>query len=325
MKQSFLVVVLFFWWCIMFAQSPSEIRAYIDQYKLLALEQEKQYGIPAPITLAQGILESSAGKSGLATNANNHFGIKAFGQWHGGIYLAWDDEPTKSKFRIYQSVEESFNDHSNILKNNSRYQSLFNISVYDYRSWANGLQKAGYATSKGYAKALIGYIDAYKLYSINGGVKLKPSKKGIIDKSTKIEDLSKAEDLVIDASVKTEEEEEVTRVLQKIVVEINEVRCTILYPGETISSISMKYNIPKNKILEYNETACETDISEGDIVFLERKKRKFQGAQDFYRVKSGDSLFRISQQFGLTTSSLAKMNNKDLFSPIIEGEKLKLK
>ena len=113
--------------------------------------------------------------------------------------------------------------------------------------------------------------------------------------------------------------------LQKIVVEINEVRCTILYPGETISSISMKYNIPKNKILEYNETACETDISEGDIVFLERKKRKFQGAQDFYRVKSGDSLFRISQQFGLTTSSLAKMNNKDLFSPIIEGEKLKLK
>ena len=88
----------------MFAQSPSEIRAYIDQYKLLALEQEKQYGIPAPITLAQGILESSAGKSGLATNANNHFGIKAFGQWHGGVYLAWDDEPTKSKFRKYQSA-----------------------------------------------------------------------------------------------------------------------------------------------------------------------------------------------------------------------------
>ena len=308
-----------------YGQSPSEIRAYIDQYKSLALEQEKQYGIPAPITLAQGILESSAGKSGLATNANNHFGIKAFGQWSGGIYLAWDDEPTKSKFRKYQSAEESYKDHSKILKNNSRYQSLFDISVYDYRNWANGLQRAGYATSKGYAKALIGYIDAYKLYSINGGVKLKPSKKGVIAKTTKIEDLSKTEDFVIDASVKTEEEEEITRVLQKIVVEINEVRCTILYPGETISSIAMKYNIPKSKILEYNETASDTDINEGDVVFLERKKRKYHGAQDFYRVKAGDSLYGISQQFGLTTSSLARMNNKDLFSPLIEGEKLKLK
>jgi hypothetical protein len=325
MRQSLFILVLLSWCSKLFAQSPSEIRAYIDQYTSLALEQEKQYGIPAPITLAQGILESSAGRSGLATNANNHFGIKALGQWSGGIYLAWDDEPTKSKFRKYQSAEESYKDHSKILKNSSRYQSLFDISVYDYRSWANGLQRAGYATSKGYAKALIGYIDAYKLYSINGGVKLKPSKKGIIAKNTKIEDLSKAEDFVIDASVKTEEEEEITRVLQKIVVEINEVRCTILYPGETISSISMKYNIPKNKILEYNETASETDICEGDIVFLERKKRRFQGAQDFYRVKAGDSLYGIAQQFGLTTSSLAKMNNKDLFSPLIEGEKLQLK
>lgn len=309
----------------LFAQSQAEIKAYIAQYKTLALEQEKLYGIPAPITLAQGILESSAGTSGLATNANNHFGVKALGGWSGGIYLAWDDEPRKSKFRIYKSVEESYIDHSKVLKNNSRYQSLFNISVYDYRSWANGLQKAGYATSKKYAKALIGYIDAYELYKINGGVKLKPGKKGIISKTTKVEELTNAPDFVIDASEKTEEEKEVTRTLQRFVVEINEVRCTILYPGETLSSISMKYNIPKNKILDYNETANEFDLQEGDIVYLERKKRKFHGAQDFYRVKVGDSLYSIAQQFGIKTSSLAKMNDKDLFSPLIEGEKLQLK
>ena len=309
----------------LFAQSPSEIRAYIEQYKALALEQEDLYGIPAPITLAQGILESCAGTSGLAINANNHFGIKAFGKWSGGIYRAWDDEPTKSKFRKYNSVEESYQDHSKILKNNGRYQSLFNISIYDYRSWAYGLQKAGYATSNTYAKGLIGYIDAYELYKINGGVKLKPNKKGTLAKKTKIEDLSKDEDYVIDASEKTEEEEEITRTLQKFVVEINEVRCTILYPGETLASISMKYNIPKSKILDYNETASEMDIQEGDIVFLEKKKRKFQGAQDFYRVKAGDSLYSIAQHFGIRTSSLARMNDKDLFSPLVEGEKLKLK
>ncbi len=192
MKRPFFVIVFLALFNGLFAQSPSEIRAYIDKYKLLALEQEKLYGIPAPITLAQGILESSAGTSGLATKANNHFGIKAFGGWSGGIYLAWDDEPTKSKFRVYKSAQESYTDHSKFLKDNGRYQSLFNISIYDYRGWANGLQKAGYATSKKYAKALIGYIDAYELYAINGGVKLKPGKKGIIAKTTKIEDLTQA-------------------------------------------------------------------------------------------------------------------------------------
>ena len=325
MKKAFLIIGFLFIFHGLFAQSPSEIRAYINKYKALALEQENLYGIPAPITLAQGILESSAGTSGLATQANNHFGIKALGGWSGGIYLAWDDEPTKSKFRVYKSAKESYTDHSKILKSNSRYQSLFNISVYDYRGWAHGLQKAGYATSKRYAKALIGYIDAYELYSINGGVKLRSTKKGSLAKTTKIEELSQTEDYAMDASEKTEEEEEVTRTLQKIVVEINEVRCTILYPGETLSSIAMKYDIPKSKILKYNETYSETDIHEGDIVFLEKKKRKFRGAQDFYYVKAGDSLYSIAQQFGIRTSSLAKMNKKDLFSPLIEGEKLYLK
>ena len=325
MKNVFFIIGFLFIFHGLFAQSPTEIRAYIEKYKSLALEQENLYGIPAPITLAQGILESSAGTSGLATQANNHFGIKALGGWSGGIYLAWDDEPVQSKFRVYKSVKESYTDHSQLLKNNSRYQSLFNISVYDYRGWAHGLQKAGYATAKGYAKALIGYIDAYELYSINGGVKLRSTKKASLAKTTKIEELTQTEDYVIDASEKTEEEEEVTRTLQKFVVEINEVRCTILYPGETLSSIAMKYNIPKNKILDYNETNSETDIHEGDIVFLEKKKRKFRGAQDFYYVKAGDSLYSIAQQFGIRTSSLAKMNKKDLFSPLIEGEKLYLK
>ena len=307
------------------AQSPSEIQAYIDKYKSLALEQEELYGIPAPITLAQGIMESTSGTSEVAIHANNHFGIKALGGWSGGIYHAWDDEPTKSKLRVYKSVEESYEDHSKILKNSSRYQSLFKISVYDYRGWANGLQDAGYATSESYAKALIGYIDAYQLYSINGGIKLKSKKIVIPAKITKDEELTIAEEYVIEASEETEEEEEVTQILQRFMVEINEVRCTILYPGETLSSISMKYNLPKNKILDYNETASETDIHEGDIVYLQKKKRKYHGPQDFYRVKAGDSLYSIAQQFGIRTSSLAKMNKKDLFTPLIEGEKLKLK
>ncbi len=319
-----LVFFLFYSSFWVFAQSPTQIQTYIDQYKSLALEQERLYGIPAPVTLAQGIIESTAGQSELATNANNHFGIKALGNWSGEIYQAWDDEPVKSKFRVYASAKESFEDHSRLIKDNSRYQSLFNFSVFDYRSWANGLQKAGYATAQNYAKALIGYIDAYQLYTINGGVKLKPGKKKVITKTVTVEELVKDGE-VLDDSETSEEEEELISICQKFVVDINDVRCTILYPGETLSSIALKYDIPKHRLLEFNEIKDESVLHEGDIVYLQKKKKKYHGAQDYYRVQAGENLFDIAQRFGIRTESLAKMNHKDLFSELKEGEKLRLK
>ena len=325
MRGILAVIVIIVFSYGLYAQSPDDIKAYIAQYKTMALQQEKLYGIPAPITLAQGILESGAGQSKLAKNANNHFGIKALGAWSGNIYLAWDDEPQKSKFRTYSSAEASYTDHSRLIKDSQRYQSLFNISIYDYRGWANGLQKAGYATAQNYAKALIGYIDAYQLYTINGGVKLKPGKTVTIAKNTTIEDLSKDQQFVIDDSELTLEEEQVTTVIRKAVVEINDVRCTILYPGEALASIAMKYDISPLKLLEFNETSDESDLKPGDIVYLEKKHRKYKGSQDFYRVKADDTLYSIAQQFGIRTSNLAKMNHKDLFSPLEEGEKLRLK
>ena len=307
------------------AQSSSDIQSYISQYKQIALDQEKAYGIPAPITLAQGILESGAGKSGLTRNANNHFGIKAYGGWTGRIYLAWDDEATKSKFRWYNSASESFKDHSVFLKNNSRYRSLFTKSVYDYRGWANGLQRAGYATSPTYAKALIGYIDAYKLYAINGGVKLRPGKTVTITRTITREELVQRKDLQMDDSEESEEQESFERTIQKFVVEINGIRCTILYPGETLSSIAMKYDIPKSELLEFNETTNEEDIKEGDIVFIGKKKKKYDGAQDYYKAREGETLYSVSQQFGIRLASLSKMNQKNSFAILSEGEKIKLK
>lgn len=307
------------------AQSPSDIRDYINQYKSIALEQERVYGIPAPITLAQGILESGAGKSGLATNANNHFGIKAIGGWSGGVYLAWDDGVQKSRFRVYTSAATSYEDHSKVLKEGSRYQSLFNYSIYDYRSWAYGLQKAGYASASEYAKALIGYIDAYQLYTINGGVKLKPGKKVVISKTITVEELSHSGELVIDESVATEEEEEVMEITNKYVVLINGVRCTILYPGETLSSVAMKYDIPKRELLRMNETDTESDIHEGDIVYLQKKKSKYHGALDFYRAKKGETIYDVSQQFGIRKDYLAKMNRMTPSTVLTEGELVRLK
>lgn len=306
------------------SQSSSDILAYISLYKQVALDQEKKYGIPASITLAQGIIESGAGKSMLARNTNNHFGIKASVGWKGPVYFAWDDEKQKSRFRSYSSAMESYRDHSLFLKNNSRYNSLFSKSVYDYRAWAIGLQKAGYATSGTYAKALIGLVDAYRLYAINGGVKLRAGKTVTITKVITSEipvDL----DCQMDESEESEEEKEVNEIIQRFVVEINDVRCTILYPGESLASISQKYDIPQYKILEFNEISDESSLNEGDIVYLQKKKKKYTGIPDYYWVKDGDTLYGISQQFGIMMSSLAKMNNKDMFSRLQEGESLMLK
>lgn len=308
------------------AQSAADIQEYIRLYSQAALDQERAYGIPASITLAQGILESGAGKSGLTRNTNNHFGIKALGGWTGPVYHAWDDEPQKSKFRVYSSAAESFRDHSEFLKRNSRYHSLFSKSVYDYRGWAIGLQKAGYATATNYAAALIGFIDTYRLYAVNGGVKLRAGKTVIVTRTA-----SATAPPVFDASCQldesetSEEEENVEKAIRRYVVDINDVRCTILYPGMTLSSISMKYDIPKQKLLDFNETTSESDLKEGDIVFLDKKKSKYTGAKDFHHVKSDDTIYGISQEYGIKMASLMKMNQLDIFSRLKEGDKLRLK
>ena len=308
----------------MLGQSTSDIQSYVSQYKQVALEQEKRYGIPASITLAQGILESGAGKSMLTRNANNHFGVKAYGGWTGPIYFAWDDERQKSRFRKYSSAMDSFRDHALFLKNNSRYRSLFTNSVYDYRAWAIGLQKAGYATAGNYAKALIGFIDAYKLYAINGGVKLRAGKTVTITKLiSTTRPVFDAECVMIDTE-ESEEEKEVANIVRRFVVDINDVRCTILYPGESLVSVAKKYDVSQSKLLEYNELSSPKDIKEGDVIYLEKKKKKYFGLQDTYRVKANETLYEVSQQFGIQMASLAKLNGIDIFSKLKEGDMLYL-
>ena len=305
------------------AQSASDILAYIEKYKSIALDQERRHGIPATITLAQGILESGAGKSGLTRNSNNHFGVKALGGWSGGVYKAWDDEPQKSSFRVYASASESFEDHSKVLLA-PRYRSLFSKSIYDYRGWAIGLQKCGYATAKNYAVALIGFIDTYKIYAVNGGVKLRPGKTVIVTQ-TKNSGPTFDASCQMDEDEQTEEEETVTKAVTRYVVDINDVSCTILYPGTTLSTISMQYDIPRDQLLEFNEVVIEEDLHEGDIIFLDKKKKKYTGAKDFYYVRAGDTLYGISQQFGIKVANLAKMNHLDIGEAVHEGDKLRLK
>ena len=250
--------------------------------------------------------------------------MKALGGWNGGVYKAWDDEPQKSSFRVYASAAESFRDHSLVLKNSSRYRSLFSKSIYDYRGWAIGLQRAGYATAKNYAAALIGFIDTYRLYAINGGVKLRAGKTVIVRQTVNNAPTFDA-DCQMDDEEQSEEEQTVTQAVTRYVVEINDISCTILYPGTTLSSIAMQYDIPKDKLLEFNEVVVEEELHEGDIVFLDKKKKKYEGAKDFHYAKEGETLYSVSQEYGIKVANLAKMNRMDISEKLYEGTKLILK
>lgn len=310
---------------IVLAQSRGDVEAYVARYRATALQYEKEYGIPAPIILAQGILESAAGTSSLTKASNNHFCIKAGLQWNGPIYLAWDDESEKSSFRSYSSASESYRDYALLLSTSATYRALFEINVYDYRRWAYGLKKAGYATAPNYATALIGIIDQYKLYAINGGVKLRPGKIVVVTKYVESDKPVFDTECVAAEEETSQEQEVIMEAMKFFAVEINGIHCTILQPGETLASISRRHNMPYTALLEYNEIASERTLREGAIIFLDKKKKKYMGAQDFYIAKGGETLYDVSQLFGIRLHQLAKLNKLNDYIRLEKGTRIALK
>lgn len=166
MKRVFTFCVIMFAFLLAVSQNKTATEQYISQYRNIAIENQNQYGIPASITLAQGIIESGSGRSALAKESNNHFGIKCHNNWTGEKTYK-DDDKKNDCFRVYNNAEESFTDHSLFLKNNKRYASLFTLDINDYKSWATGLKQCGYATNPNYANLLIDIIELYELNHIN--------------------------------------------------------------------------------------------------------------------------------------------------------------
>lgn len=306
--------------------------SYINTYKDIALEQERLYGVPATITLAQGIVESGAGTSKLTKKSNNHFGIKAHKKWKGPVSYAKDDDPGLSPFRKYNSPRESYEDHSRFLAVECRglYGELFSYSKYDYRNWAHGLKRKGYASASNYALLLIQYIEKFQLYKLNGGFKYQPStrqsarhgkQKRTIDIPVFIPDVE-----IVDDDEMTEEEETYDKVMSlPHVAMINGVHCKRLYPGETLSSIAIDNELTKYDLLEYNEVPNEDGFQEGDIVYLAKKKNKYNDTQDHYTICEGDTWHSISQKFGINMSYLLKKNKKKSTDLPVVGERLRLK
>ena len=264
---------------------------YIEKFSNLALIQQNEYGIPASITLAQGLLESGAGLGELAKKSNNHFGIKC-SDWQGDkVYF--DDDAKNECFRKYDDVLASYEDHSLFLKNRSRYSFLFDLSATDYEAWAHGLKKAGYATDPTYAYKLISIIDNYELHKFD----LVKSVNELIKTEENTSSVNQAPIGKIDAYT-------VHKVLKN-----NQVRYVVSQKGDTYSGIADEFDLDEMKLRSYNEVDENRVLNENMIVYLKSKKNKASRKDFTHTVKIGETMYGISQLYAIKIEKLYLLNS----------------
>lgn len=272
---------------------------YIDKYSDLAIKEMKRTGVPASITLAQGILESNAGQSVLATKGNNHFGIKCHNDWRGKT-MKMDDNAPKECFRVYPNAEASFRDHSDFLRSRDRYKSLFELKQTDYKGWARGLKKAGYATDPGYADKLITLIEDYELYRFDKGVKVSVKPPLEIEEPKVVQ---------LEPRPGMKYQESVTFSTVRKVYSQNGVPFVYAEAGETYASIAASNGLFLKELLKFNDYEQEVALEPGTMVYLARKKAQGPvGVNKYVVEKDGETLRSIAQRFGIRYAALQKLN-----------------
>jgi Muramidase (flagellum-specific) len=329
MKGRFLFSFLLLFSCLTLPAQVSyrsaETIDYIERFHRVAIREMYLYNIPASITLAQGILESGSGRSPLAVKANNHFGIKCTGDYAGKKYYQ-DDDRKHDCFRVYASPEESFRDHSLFLLR-PHYADLFKLRTTDYKGWAKGLKKAGYATNPKYPALLMevieqNYLDIYdrnpeKFLPRDGssetdGNSSKDKKRNKVDDGgkSKKDDPKRVSPPQRDKSPSSPEYDE-----------INGVRCFVVKHGDTFYGLSKRAGVSVEKLKVYNDFPAGYVLKSGDRVFIQPKKTK-SAKHSHHRVKAGDSWLSVSQLYGIQLSALKKMNKSVKFKT---GAKLRLR
>lgn len=271
---------------------------YISKYSDLAIREMKRTGVPASITLAQGILESNSGQSKLAVKGNNHFGIKCHNDWDGKT-MRRDDDARRECFRVYPNAEASFRDHSDFLRYRDRYKSLFDLDPEDYKGWARGLKKAGYATDPSYANKLIALIEKYELYRYDRNVKVSEETPLKIETPRELPP----------ETVQRNYRETVNVSLQRRIYEVNGVPFVYSLDGETYRSIAAANGLFTKELLRFNDLDSEAPIEPGTVVFLARKKAQAaKGVSKYVVGRDGETLWEISQRFGVRLDAVEKLN-----------------
>jgi hypothetical protein len=286
-----------------FAQKRITKEEYIDRYKEIAVREMKRNGIPASITLGQGMLESDNGNSTLARKANNHFGIKCH-DWKGKKVYHDDDEKGEC-FRKYSSAEESFEDHSDFLTSTRRYASLFQLDTKDYKAWARGLKKAGYATNDKYAEILIKIIEDNELYKLDeeGGIRAISNKKH-----------------------KWEEGGDSLRFrVKRPVFTRNRVEYVLVRKGDNFNKIADELGMMYWELPSYNDMPKDTTLTEGMELYIQPKRWRAERGFDHHIVKEGETMHEISQKYGIKLKRLYRRNRMKLGTQPVVGEKIWLR
>ncbi len=304
MKKTILLSLLLLCGVFVFGQKLSS-KEYILRYKHLAIREMKRTGIPASITLAQGILESGSGNSRLARNGNNHFGIKCH-NWNGKHIFEHDDRRNEC-FRKYRNVENSFIDHSNFLTSKARYAALFSLDSKDYKGWAKGLKKAGYATAKDYAYRLIGLIERYELYRYD-------------DSGEPSGTYQKHEEPSSFVSYKEKSPSIKSRVRCR-----NCVPYFIVQKGDTYAKIKKELGLKARKIAKYNDFKKNKPLVVGEPIYLKKKKRKTPSKYRVHIANGVETMHDISQRYAVRLKVLVKNNGIESSEIPYEGQHILLR
>ena len=328
MKNPLLILLLLMVVTIANCTAQDPYVAYIDQYKSLAILEERRSGIPASIKMAQALLESGAGQSTLARKANNHFGIKCGNRWDGKTFRRKDDDRNKlgfrvkSCFRVYPDVRSSFIDHSEFLTDpnkQQRYGFLFDIPAKNYKKWARGLKKSGYATNRKYDKLLINLIEKYQLDQLR------------LDPNEALPSQEQAEEVVVDVPEKDvikDVEEEAFEPEDDLPQKryLNEVWYTLAEPGESIDDIADRTGVQRKRIIQYNDQFGQQgqQLTDGQVVFLQLKRNNYRGGKTWHKVIHEETMYDIAQQYGLQLKSLYKRNAMKSGQEPAKGSRIKL-
>jgi len=267
------------------------VAVYVSRYADQAMSEMQRTGVPASITLAQGMIESDYGRSRLATEANNHFGIKCHSDWQGGkIYH--DDDRRRECFRKYNRVEDSFLDHSDFLMNGTRYSFLFDLPPDDYKEWARGLKKAGYATNPKYASMLINMIEENMLYLYDRQSLGREERV----REVRVEEPETNDELVIASSG--------IRVGEK-----NRIQYIVINENDTYESIIEEFGLMSWELFRYNDLDDEAEPVPGQIIYLQPKRNRAEVGNDYHIVKEGETMHSISQKYGIKLKVLYEKNH----------------
>ena len=303
-SKIFLVVVLLLGFgSLAFGGSPQKIsrQQYIDQYAQMAIQEMNEYHIPASITMAQACLESRDGNSPLAVDGNNHFGIKCNSSWSGPS-IRQDDETRNECFRRYSTAVESFRDHSKFLTGGMRYQFLFDYNIKDYKKWAYGLKKAGYATNPQYPESLIKIIEDFQLDKLDAYYNsttryVKPERFLNSTKSAKRHKGNFGSDNF-----------SINPYVSRNVEKRNGANAFFAMKGDTYEQIAAEFSLEGWEIYKYNDVELGAIPEPGSIVYIQGKRGKAPNGNDFHTMKQGESLWSVAQWYGVRLKALYRKN-----------------